>query len=86
MIAEDVGIDISTLYYHWEEKGDLYEAVVRDINEDLRIKLNEVESVIHGTPCAPQTCHFSNMMTDYLFEHPEISNLILSRYFRQNQG
>ncbi|MCP4373087.1 MAG: helix-turn-helix transcriptional regulator, partial [Deltaproteobacteria bacterium] len=24
MIASDVGIDISTLYYHWGEKGDLY--------------------------------------------------------------
>ncbi len=36
MIARKVGIDISTLYYHWGEKGDLYEAVILDINEDLR--------------------------------------------------
>jgi AcrR family transcriptional regulator len=42
MIARKVGIDISTLYYHWGEKGDLYEAVILDINEDLRQKLAEV--------------------------------------------
>ena len=38
MIARKVGIDISTLYYHWGEKGDLYEAVILDINEDLAPK------------------------------------------------
>ena len=27
IIAREVGIDISTLYYHWGEKADLYEAV-----------------------------------------------------------
>jgi TetR/AcrR family transcriptional regulator, regulator of cefoperazone and chloramphenicol sensitivity len=81
MIAEDVGIDISTLYYHWGEKGDLYEAVVLDINEDLRIKLNEVENVIHGLPVPRRLGISLDLMTEYLFEHPEISNLILSRYF-----
>ena len=35
MIAQEVGIDISTLHYHWGEKGDLYEAVVLDISKDL---------------------------------------------------
>ena len=33
MIASEVGIDISTLYYHWGEKGDLYEAVIIDMND-----------------------------------------------------
>ena len=43
MIAQEVGIDISTLYYHWGEKGDLYEAVVLDINEELGITIILVE-------------------------------------------
>jgi len=81
MIAEDVGIDISTLYYHWGEKSDLYEAVVTDINEDLRQKLVEVESLIHGLPLAHRMELAIDIMTDYLFEHPEISNLVLFRYF-----
>lgn len=81
MIADEVGIDISTLYYHWGEKGDLYEAVVLDINEDLRLKLREVESVIHGLPLARRMDIAVDMMTEYLFEHPEISNLVLLRYF-----
>ena len=81
MIAEDVGIDISTLHYHWGEKGDLYEASVLDITEDLRVKLIEVERVIHGKPLAVRMDMAIDLMTEYLFEFPEISNLILLRYF-----
>lgn len=87
MIAKEVGIDISTLYYHWGEKLDLYEAVIVDINEDLRKKLVDVESVIHGEPLKERMNIAIDMMTDYLFENPEISNLVLFRYFgktRQN--
>jgi AcrR family transcriptional regulator len=81
MIAQEVGIDVSTLYYHWGEKGDLYEAVVLDINEDLRGKLLEVEKDIHGKPLEERMDVSIDMMTDYLFECPEISNLILFQYF-----
>lgn len=81
MIARKVGIDISTLYYHWGEKGDLYEAVILDINEDLRQKLAEVESVIHGLPLVQRMDIAIDLITDHLFLHPEISNLILFRYF-----
>ncbi|MCF8084964.1 MAG: TetR/AcrR family transcriptional regulator [Deltaproteobacteria bacterium] len=81
MIAEAVGIDISTLHYHWGDKGDLYEAAVLDITEDLRLKLIEVERVIHGRPLAVRMDMAIDLMTDYLFESPEISNLILFRYF-----
>ena len=81
MIAEAVGIDISTLHYHWGEKGDLYEASVLDITEDLRLKLIEVERAIHGRPLAVRLDMAIDLMTDYLFEFPEISNLILLRYF-----
>jgi len=81
MIAEEVGIDISTLYYHWGEKRDLYEAVVRDVNEDLRIKLAEVETIVHKRPMAERLDISLDIMTDYLFERPEVSNLVLFRYF-----
>ncbi len=81
MIAEEVGIDISTLYYHWGEKSDLYEAVVVDVNENLRDKLGEVEGIIHGKPLAKRMDISIDMMTDYLFAHPEIANLVLFRYF-----
>jgi AcrR family transcriptional regulator len=81
MIAREVGIDISTLYYHWGEKGDLYTAVILDINEDLRGRLREVEKVIHDLPLFNRMDISIDMMTDYLFDFPEISNLILFRYF-----
>jgi len=81
MIAEDVGIDISTLYYHWGEKGDLYESVVVDVCDDLRERLAEVERTVRGQPLAQRMGIAVDMMTDYLFDRPEISNLVLFRYF-----
>ncbi len=81
MIAEAVGIDISTLHYHWGDKSDLYEASVLDITEDLRLKLMDVERVIHGKPLVVRMDTAIDLMTEYLFESPEISNLILLRYF-----
>lgn len=85
MIAEEVGIDISTLYYHWGEKNDLYEAVILDINEDLRTKLLDVENVIHGLPIEKRLSISLDLMTEYLFEHSEVSNLILFRYFAKTR-
>ena len=81
MIAEAVGIDASTMYYHWGEKSDLYEAVVLDVHEDLKVKLADVERIIRGRPLAERMDIAIDMTTDYLFEHPEISNLVLFRYF-----
>jgi AcrR family transcriptional regulator len=81
MIAQEVGIDISTLHYHWGGKKDLYEAVVVDINKDLGQKLIETEQMIHGRPLAERLDVSIDRMTDYLFDHPEVSNLILFRYF-----
>ncbi|MDO9591693.1 MAG: helix-turn-helix domain-containing protein [Erysipelotrichaceae bacterium] len=81
MIAQEVGIDISTLHYHWGEKKDLYEAVILDINTDLRQSLIDVEKIIHGRPLAERMAIAIDVMTDYLFAHPEVSNLILLRYF-----
>ncbi|MBI9074324.1 MAG: TetR/AcrR family transcriptional regulator [Desulfatibacillum sp.] len=86
MIAQKVGIDISTLYYHWGEKGDLYEAVVQDIFEDLRSKLVEVEKLIHGKPLSDRLKIALDIMTDYLFDNPEISNLTLFRYFAKTRS
>ena len=85
MIAKEVGIDISTLYYHWGEKTDLYESVILDINNDLRKELREVEKVIHGRPLKRRLEIALQMVTDYLFECPEISNLILFQYFRKTR-
>ncbi len=81
MISQEVGIDISTLHYHWGGKKDLYESVVMDVNKDLRQKLIEVEGVIHGLPLAERLAIAIDLMTDYLFANPDISNLILFRYF-----
>jgi TetR/AcrR family transcriptional regulator, regulator of cefoperazone and chloramphenicol sensitivity len=81
MIAAEVGIDISTLHYHWGEKKELYEAVIIDINNDLGRTLQDVEKIIHGRPLEDRLAIAIDMMVDYLFQHPEISDLVLSRYF-----
>ncbi len=85
MIAKAVNIDISTLYYHWGEKGDLYEAVIRDINDGMGQKLIEVEKMVKGRPLAERIEIAIDVLADYLFEHPEISNLTLFRYFTKTR-
>ncbi|MEA2014365.1 MAG: TetR/AcrR family transcriptional regulator [Thermodesulfobacteriota bacterium] len=89
MIATEAGIDISTLHYHWGNKKDLYEAVILDINHDLRQKLKLVEMAIHGRPLVERIAISIDQLTDYLFSHPETPNLILFRYFgrtREKEG
>lgn len=81
LIAQETGIDISTLHYHWGDKANLYESVILDITDDLKSELVEVEKVIHGLPLAKRMEIAIGMVTDYLFACPEISNLILFRYF-----
>jgi len=85
MIAKAVGIDISTLYYHWGEKGDLYEAVIMDVTEGMRQRLIEVEKNIKGKPLGERIQIAIDEMADYLFENPEISNLTLFRYFTKTR-
>ena len=85
MIAQDVGIDISTLYYHWGEKQDLYEAVVMDLNDEIQRKLKAVEKIVHGKSVATRLDVAIDMVSDYLFDHPEASNLILYRYFSKTK-
>lgn len=86
IIAQEVGIDISTLYYHWGDKNDLYQAVIYDISEDLRNQFIKVEQAIAGKPLAERMDLAINMMTDYLFDHPEVANLILLRYFSETRA
>lgn len=83
MIAGQVGIDISTLHYHWGEKQDLYEGVLKDVGEEIQLKLIEVEKAASGRPLSARLEIALEMMCDYLFSHPEVSNLILFGYFNK---
>lgn len=86
MIAQEAGVDVATLYYHWGEKQELYEAVVADITEELRQQLRRVEQTIHGRPLGERMALGIDAMTDYLFAHPEVSNLVLLRYFAKTRS
>ncbi len=81
MIAKSVGIDISTLYYHWGEKADLYEAVLKVTQEELKVKLLEIEKIIHGKPLSERLKIAIDMTCDYYFSTPEVTNLVLLNYF-----
>lgn len=85
MIAKDVGIDISTLYYHWGEKQDLYEAVIADITDEIRSRFQEIERAVKGKSVSVRLQIAIDVMCDYLFTHPEVSNLILFGYFNRDQ-
>ena len=85
MIAGKVGIDISTLYYHWGEKQDLYEALITDINEEIQLEFKEVEKNVINKPLAERLDIAIDILTDYLFYHPEVSNLILHDSFNKSK-
>ena len=85
MIAREVGIDISTLYYHWGEKQDLYEAVVLDLNEAVGRKLAEIEGLVRGQALAARLKTSIDVMCDYLFDQPEVAKLILLRFFSKDR-
>jgi len=84
-IAGEVGIDISTLYYHWGEKQDLYEAVLKDVSDEIQSRLKEVEKKVSGQTLKSRLEISIDLMCDYLFSHPEVSNLILFGYFSKTR-
>lgn len=83
MIAGDVGIDVSTLHYHWGEKQDLYEGVLGAVNEEIMDRFKEVERRCRDVDLGRRLEIAIDVMCDYLFDHPEVSNLILFGYFRK---
>jgi len=83
MIAKDVGIDISTLYYHWGEKQDLYEALITDINDEIRSIFKEVEQKASGRNLGERLEISIDILCDFLFAKPEVANLILFGYFNK---
>jgi AcrR family transcriptional regulator len=85
MIAKDTKIDISTLHYHWGDKGNLYEAVVTDIYDEMGQKLAEIEKKVKGLPLPERIDIAIEELIDHLFEYPEISNLTLFRYFTKTR-
>lgn len=86
LIAKEAAVDVATLYYHWGEKSDLYEAVVLDITEDLRTELRRLERRIHDRPLADRLRIAIDHLVDYLFDHPEVANLVLLRYFARTRS
>jgi TetR/AcrR family transcriptional regulator, regulator of cefoperazone and chloramphenicol sensitivity len=81
MIAKDVGIDISTLHYHWGDKENLFEAVVEDLNDEIEMKLKEVEKLVRGKSLAYRLEVAIDVMCDYLFQHPSVAKLVMFSHF-----
>jgi AcrR family transcriptional regulator len=86
MLAREVGIDISTLYYHWGEKQDLYNAVMTDLSCEIRAKLREIEGMVRGASLAHRLEVAIDVMCDWLFEHPESAKLMLSSYMGKSRS
>jgi AcrR family transcriptional regulator len=81
MIAKAVGIDISTLHYHWGDKENLYEAVITDIHDELIGVMRDIEKVVHGKSMETRLEVAIDVMCDYLFEKPEVPKLIVVSTF-----
>lgn len=85
MIAKTVGIDISTLHYHWGDKQNLYEAVLTDLSDEIHRKLLEIERMVQGKPLAHRLEVAIDIMSDHLLENPEAANLLLFSHFAKNR-
>ncbi|HSO20016.1 MAG TPA: TetR/AcrR family transcriptional regulator [Desulfosarcina sp.] len=85
MIAGAVGIDISTLYYHWGEKADLYEAVITDLNEGIEAQFALIEGKARNRSLAERLDIAIEVMCDYLHDNPDASNLLLLGYFSKSR-
>jgi AcrR family transcriptional regulator len=85
MIAQEVGIDISTLHYHWGEKQDLYEAVLTDLSDEIHAKLIEIEGLVHGKPLEVRLGVAIDVMCDHLFTNPGSAQLMLFSHFSKNR-
>ena len=85
MIAQEVGIDISTLHYHWGEKQDLYEAVLTDLSDEIHAKLIEIEGLVHGKPLEVRLEVAIDVMCDHLFGNPDSAHLMLFSHFSKNR-
>ena len=81
MIAKEVGIDISTLYYHWGEKKDLFESVILDVQENYRSMLNELEKNVKGKQLYDRYAAAIDSICDFLSNNPEVPNLMLFQNF-----
>jgi len=81
MIAKDVGIDISTLYYHWGEKKELYQAVLENFNNEIGSMLQEIETIVHGKSLNTRLEVAIEAMCDYLFANIDVTRLILFSSF-----
>ncbi|MFP4039951.1 MAG: TetR/AcrR family transcriptional regulator [Desulfosudaceae bacterium] len=85
MIARDVGIDISTLYYHWGEKKELYQAVLENFNNDIDKKLKAIERDVRGQSLRRRLEVAIDDMCDYLFDNIEVTRLILFSSFMRSR-
>jgi AcrR family transcriptional regulator len=87
MIASEVRIDVATFHYHWDDKRDLYDAVVLDISKDFSEMLIKVDKMIHSLSSRDRLSIFIDEMTAYLFKNQKISRLIMFRSFdRPSEG
>jgi AcrR family transcriptional regulator len=85
MIAKDVGIDISTLHYHWGDKENLYEAVITDLNDELSLQLKSIEKLVRGKSLSYRLEVSIDVMCDYLFTKPAIAKLVIFSNFSKTR-
>lgn len=86
MIAKAVGIDISTLHYHWGDKENLYEAVIEDIDEEIKGILKTIEKEVRGESLTLRFEVAIDRMCDFLFEKPAVAKLVMFSHFHKIRG
>jgi AcrR family transcriptional regulator len=78
-VANAAEVNISTLHFHWKNKGTLYEAVCRSHARLLRVAIERAtETMLPGVrPSQQQIESWIDQMLNLLTEHPAIAPLAL---------
>lgn len=75
MIAQEAGINISALHYHWGDKKELYEAAVIYVNKLIAKAHKVIGETIIGLSPEEKIDHSVKIMSELLFSHPECASL-----------
>lgn len=80
MIAEEAGVDIATVHYHWGDKSELYQAVIIFMNMKIHEVHKRIEEKATGKDLRDRVLIATDIMTDYLFESPHYAKLLMNTY------
>ena len=81
-IAEEAGINIASLHYHFRDKDSLFEIIIKDAFANFTKLLNEIFSTENTKPFKAKIEHFVVHYTEFLKANPYVPTFLFSELQR----